>query len=224
MSDEEGEITGRSYVWKLTRAELEAELDRHNVSYEPATTTAQDLKRILSKYLKRLQSESLNQTSANATLRQVEAEIHHSTANREEIRSLPESRPASPPQPNTNDILQSVRDELSAFQKRMINDVQSRPNANDELLPAVRDEIVKMRKQIFNDMQAQETPKRKPVPSPRAREPLQTRHHQNRLDDDLRDEDECSPHRQATPRMYPHRIKRQSTTVVSQQPYQLVAL
>ncbi|KAK0089701.1 hypothetical protein PV326_004394 [Microctonus aethiopoides] len=133
---------------------------RHNINYDPKAT-AQDLKRILSRYLKRVPSESLNPASASTTLRTVEAEIHHSTANVDEIRPLAPSRPASPPQPNTNDVL----------------------------LQAVRNELLKMREQIFDHIQTQlaqpETPKRKPVPSPRTREPLQTRHHQNRLDDDL---------------------------------------
>ncbi|KAK0076577.1 hypothetical protein PV325_005169 [Microctonus aethiopoides] len=104
MSAGKKKINGRSYAWRLTRAEVEAKMAPYSIRYDP-NATVQNLKRLLSQDLKQVQSESLIQASANNTLRQVEAEIHHSRDNKDEIRSLVPSRPASPPQPSAIELL-----------------------------------------------------------------------------------------------------------------------
>ncbi|KAK0169291.1 hypothetical protein PV327_011662 [Microctonus hyperodae] len=155
MSDREEEIIGRSYVWRLNKAELEEELRRFNIAFETDTTVI-DMKRMLSRYLKRVQSECLSQASADESMRPIKANVRV-RGNDDEIKSLAPSRPASRNESNTTSFL----------------------------LKTMRAEMMKFREQMFDDIQAQlvarnrpEEPKPEPI-----REP--PRHHQNRLDDDL---------------------------------------
>lgn len=162
-SDNEEEPQGRSYVWRLTKPELEAELNRYNIPFEP-TTRVPDMKRILSNYLKQARSARASQASDEAELpTYVEPNIEIRRNDENDIQSAPVSRPASRPvtpvRPYAPTItLEAVRAELLNFREQMFDDFQNRFIIRDNL------------------EQPQVEPERE-IPRPR--------HTQQRIEDDL---------------------------------------
>ncbi|KAK0166562.1 hypothetical protein PV327_004056 [Microctonus hyperodae] len=183
MSDDEEEVTGRSFIWKLTKAELEYELKRNNVAYD-AECTVLDMKRILSKFMKRRQTEALSQTSTDEVPQPVDANVQIRNRNEDEIVSIatPYLMSRSASRPNSRPASRPASRQASP---------ESR-NTTSLLLESVRAELLKFREQVYDDIQAhlfrQETPEQaKParVDKPEFdRGPMHARQY-HRLDDEL---------------------------------------
>ncbi|KAK0157270.1 hypothetical protein PV327_011277 [Microctonus hyperodae] len=127
-SDNEEEPQGRGYVWRLTKPELEEELQRNHVPFEPNTTVL-NMKRMLSNFLKS-QSGRASQASDNEEEEEVRAplEVNINVQNRreDEIRSAPTSRPVTPVRPDTPAVtLEAVGLELLRFREQMADDFQA---------------------------------------------------------------------------------------------------
>ncbi|KAK0156735.1 hypothetical protein PV328_012382 [Microctonus aethiopoides] len=127
--DNEDEPQGRSYVWRLNRVEVEEELDRYHIPYEP-NMNVQNLKKILSNFLKQAQSARASQASDNEEEEEelpvhVEPNVEIRRADNDEIRSAPVSRPVTPVRPYAPTLtLEAVRAELLNFREQMFDDFQ----------------------------------------------------------------------------------------------------
>ncbi|KAK0071341.1 hypothetical protein PV325_013080, partial [Microctonus aethiopoides] len=123
MTDEEA-TPGRSYVWKLNKAECENELRRFNIEWEPNTTVV-NMRQMLSGFLKKKQAATqANQSSTS----QPEPEEPADQPQPEESRETqtPATARTSLFQDPDDIIMDTVRAELAKLREQMMADMQAR--------------------------------------------------------------------------------------------------
>lgn len=127
MTDEEA-TPGRSYVWKLNKAECESELRRFNIEWEPNTTVV-NMRQMLSGFLKKKQAATqTNQSSNNQPEQPEEPEEPADQPQPEEYREsqTPATARTSLFQDPDDIIMDTVRAELAKLREQMMADIKAR--------------------------------------------------------------------------------------------------